>query len=116
MAPRSKGPLSWSQARFTGLARRIDTAPHPAPTCRQHQHTHLHLGGHSVNLRGEEPRILAPVVGSEVQNDPDAWNNGGRGSREKDFGVREKEEINKYKPVDYSLCIMWHKRLDLNSV
>lgn len=30
----------------------------------------LHLGGHSVSLTGEEPRVLTPVVGSEVQNDP----------------------------------------------
>ena len=45
---------------------------HPAPTCRQHQHTHLHFDGHSVNLNGLKPRVLALVVGSEVQDDPDA--------------------------------------------
>ena len=38
----------------------------PAPTCRKHQHTHLHFGGHSVNLSGVEPQVLALVVGSEV--------------------------------------------------
>lgn len=45
---------------------------HPAPTCRQQQHTHLHFDGHSVNLNGLKPRVLALVVGSEVQDDPDA--------------------------------------------
>lgn len=40
------------------------------PKVQQPQHAYLHLGGHSVSLTGEEPRVLTPVVGSEVQNDP----------------------------------------------
>lgn len=107
-------PSAGARFRLQGLPGGSTQPQHPVCPCQQHQHTHLHLGGHRVNLCGEEPRVLAPVVGSEVQNDPDAWNNGENRSHEKDSGAREKLEINKRKPADYLVYIMWHTCLDLN--
>lgn len=63
LAPRRKGPVAGAGLGLGGAGSLL-------PKVQQPQHAYLHLGGHSVSLTGEEPRVLTPVVGSEVQNDP----------------------------------------------
>lgn len=64
LGSKAQGPRGWSWARSAGWGGGL------LPKVQQPQHAYLHLGGHSVSLTGEEPRVLTPVVGSEVQNDP----------------------------------------------
>ena len=69
--PSRKGPAAGQRGwDHRACCARAHQDPPPLPSASAH--THPHLAGNGVTLTGKEPRVLTPVVGSEVQDDPEA--------------------------------------------